>query len=153
MSVAELAKKFSADPSGKKGGAYGCFAPVEHVLHGRACRHALDAAQYVPDDPREITYDNAEAALFVAPTKRTATPFAKAETAVLSDLENANATAANLEKEQHPATTRSIAIDPAFGRWGLGTSGPAVFAPATPSSGVVGATTVAALGAGASTYK
>ena len=100
----------------------------------------------------QITYNNTTAALFVAPTKRTPTPFAKAEAAVLSDLENTNASAANIEKEG--ILYRSVvAVDPAFGRWGLGTSGPSVFAPAAPSSSIVGSQTVAALGVGVTRYK
>jgi hypothetical protein len=152
MTVAELAKKFSADPSGQKGGAYGCFAPSSTSFSGVRSDTLSTPLDTFPKTPQYITYDNAEAALFVAPTKRTPTPFASAESAVLSDLESANASSANTEKEQILYYS-AIAIDPAFGRWGLGTSGPMVFAPAIPSSSVVGSQTVTALSAGASTYK
>jgi hypothetical protein len=152
MSVADLAKKFSADPTGKTGGAYGCFAPSSSSYAGVRADTLSTPLNSFATTPQEITYDNQEAALFVAPTTRTVTPFAKAEPSVLSDLESANATAASLEREQILRYS-SIAVDPAFGRYELGSSGPAVFAPATPSSGAVGATTITALGAGASTYK
>jgi hypothetical protein len=152
MSVAALAKKFSADPSGAKGGAYGCFGPSSSSYSGVRSATASTSLNTFPTTPEQTTYNNAEAALFVAPTKRTPTPFAQAESAVLSDLENANATAANSEKESILYYS-AVAIDPSIGRWGLDTTGRAVFAPATPSSGVVGAATITALGAGASTYK
>ena len=152
MSVAALAKKFSADPSGAKGGAYGCFGPSSSSYSGVRSATASTPLGTFPTTPETTTYDNVQAALFVAPTKRTPTPFAQAENAVLSDLENANATAANTEKEVI-LRYANVAVDPSLGRWGVATSGLQVFAPATPSSGVVGSSTITALGVGASTYK
>jgi hypothetical protein len=152
MSVANLAKKFSADPSGRKGGAYGCFGPSSSSYSGVRSDTLSTALNTFPTTPQQISYNNTTADLFVAPTSRAATPFAQAESAVLSDLENANASAANTEKS-NILYYSTVAIDPSFGRWGLGTSGPNVFAPALPSSSAVGSTTITALGAGASTYK
>ena len=152
MSVAELAKKFSEDSSGPSGGTYGCFGPGSASFTGVRADTIATALNTFPKTPEYINYNNAEAALFVAPTKRTATSFAKAESAVLTDIQSANASAANTEKESILYYS-AISIDPAFGRWGLGTSGPQVFAPAVPSSKVVGSQTVAALAVGASTYK
>ncbi len=153
LSVAALAKKFSADPSGKTGGAYGCFGPTTASYSGVRTATLSTPLNTFPKTPEQITYNNAPAVLFVAPTKRTPTPFAQAEAAVLSVLENANATAANTEKERILYYYSAVAVDPAFGRWGLGSSGPSVFAPAAPPSALVGSATVAALGVGASTYK
>lgn len=153
MSVAALAKKFSEDPSGKKGGAYGCFAPSSTSYAGVRAATLTTKIDTFTTTPEEITYNNAEAALFVAATKRSATPFAQAETAVLSDLENANATAANLQKEKILEKYTNVAIDPSFGSWGSAANGPEVFAPATPSKGIVGSTTITNLSAAASTYK
>jgi hypothetical protein len=152
MSVADLAKKFSQDSSGRTGGAYGCFGPGSESFTGVRTDTMSTALNTFPKTPQYIDYDNAEAALFVAPTKRTPTPFAKAEAAVLTDIQAANASLADTEKEGILYYS-AIAIDPAFGRWGLGTSGPQVFAPALPSSKVVGTQTIAALSVGASTYK
>jgi hypothetical protein len=152
MSVPELAKKFSQDSSGQTGGAYGCFAPGSESFASVREATISTALNTFPKTPEEINYNNAEAGLFVAPTKRTPTSFAKAETAVLSDIQSANASAANTEKESILYYS-AISIDPAFGRWGLGTSGPQVFAPALPSTKVVGTETVAALSLGESTYK
>jgi hypothetical protein len=148
-SIAQLAEKFSVDPSASTGGAYGCFGPSSTSYSGVQSATAATPINRFSTTPEQITYEGQTAALFVA---RTTTTFAKAESAVLSDLENANATAANTEKESILYYS-AISIDPAFGRWGLGTSGPQVFAPALPSSKVVGAQTVAALAVGASTYK
>jgi len=154
MSVAALAKKFSADPSGKTGGAYGCFGPSSASFSGVRTATSSTPLNTFPKTPEQITYNNATAALFVAPTKRTPTPFAQAEASVLSDLENLNASAANTEKERILYLYSVVAVDPTFGRWGLSsTAGPSVFAPAAPSSTLVGPATVAALSAGASTYK
>jgi len=152
MSVAALARKFSADASAKKGGTYGCFAPSNSSYSGVRSDTASTALNTFPTTPLSITYNNLPADLFVAPTSRTTTPFATAESAVLSDLENANASAANTEK-QNILFYAAIAVDPAIGRWGIGTSGPTVFAPALPSSSAVDPTTITALSVGASTYK
>jgi hypothetical protein len=152
LSVAALAKKYSADPSGKKGGAYGCFGPSSSSYSGVRTATASTPLNTFPATPEQITYNNQTAALFVAPTSRTTTPFAQVEATILSTLENANASKANTEKA-NILYYSAIAVDPSIGRWGLGTSGPSVFAPALPSSGVVGSTTIAALSVGAAKYK
>ncbi len=153
LSVAALAKKFSIDPSGKTGGVYGCFGPSSASYSGVRTATLSTPLNTFSKTPEQITYNNATDDLFVAPTKRTPTTFAQAEASVLSDLENANASAANTEKERILYYYSVVAIDPAFGRWGLSSSGPSVFAPAAPSSTIVGSATVTALGVGASTYK
>jgi len=139
--VAELAKQFSADPSGQKGGAYGCYAPSTSSYSGVRADTSSTPLNTFPTTPQYVDYNNATYALFVAPTKRTVTPFA-------------NATRANTEKElilYHAA----IAVDPAYGRWGLTSTGPTLFAPAVPAKANVGnARTVSALSsASSSTYK
>lgn len=152
MSVADLAKKFSADQTASKGGVYGCFPPGNASFAAVRSDTISTALNSFPKTPQYINDNGTEAALFVAPTKRTPTPFATAESTVVSDVQSANAANANTEKATILYYSH-IAIDPSFGRWGESTSGPSVFAPATPSSSVVGSTTVTALGAGASTYK
>lgn len=152
MSVAALAKNFSADPSGQKGGTFGCFAPSNSSYSNVRSDTIATPLNSFPTTPSQISYNNATADLFVAPTSRTTTPFAQAESAVLSDLENSNASAANTER-QSILFYSVIAIDPAFGRWGLGTNGPTAFGPALPTRGAVGSATITALGVGASTYK
>ncbi len=144
MSVAALAKKYSIDPSAAKGGAYGCFAPSSSSYSGvRGATETTALGKF--SAPEEITYDNQEAALYVAPTSRTPTPFAQAEPSVLSDVESQNATEANNEKETILEYS-AIAVDPSFGRWGDGSTGLGVFAPALPSSSDVGTSTIANLG-------
>lgn len=152
MSVAELAKKFSADPSASKGGAYGCYAPGNSAFTAVRSDTNSTALNTFPKTPQYINNNGTEEALFVAPTKRTPSTFTKAEATVVSDVQAANASSANNEKSSILFYS-AIAIDPSFGRWGIGSSGPTVFAPATPSSKVVGSTTVSALSVGASTYK
>jgi len=152
MSVAELAKKFSSDPTASKGGAYGCYAPGTSSFSAVRSDTISTALNTFPKTPQYINDNGSEAALFVAPTKRTPTTFATAESTVLSDVESANASNANTEKAQILYYS-AIAIDPSFGRWGISSSGPTVFAPATPSSTVVGPTTVSALSGRAASYK
>ncbi len=149
MSVAALAEKFSADPTAQQGGAYGCFGPSSSSYDGVRSATASNPLNKFSTTPEQITYEGAPAALFVA---RTTTTFAKAESAVYSDLQNVNASAANTEKERILYYS-AVAVDPAFGRWGLGSNGPGVFAPALPTSGQVGSTTISALGSGPSTHK
>jgi hypothetical protein len=149
MSVAALANKF--DPTGPKGGVYGCYPPGNANFTAVRSDTASTALNTFPKTPLYINNSGTEEALFVAPTKRTPTAFATAESTVASDIQSLNATKANTEKESILYYS-AIAVDPAFGRWGLGSSGPSVFAPATPPSKVVGSTTVSALSA-KSSYK
>jgi hypothetical protein len=153
MSVSNLAKKFSVDPTGKKGGVYGCFGPSSSAFTGVRSATISTKLNTFSTTPEQITYNNATMGLFVAPTSRTTTPFAKAESTVLSDIQSANASSANVEKEGILYAS-TVAVDPSFGRWGASsTSGPAVFVPALPSSTSVGSEAIAALDVGASIYK
>lgn len=148
-SVAQLAAQFSIDPSKTKGGAYGCFGPTNSQYSGVRNDVATTALDAFPKTPQIITYNGGTYALYVAPTKRTPTPFASAQNAVLSDLQTSNATSANTVKENilYRAAI-AIAVDPAFGRWGMNTTGPTVFAPATPATTDVGSlSTLTASGA------
>jgi hypothetical protein len=129
--VAELAKEFSADPSGKTGGAYGCYAPSTTSYASVRADVATTALDTFPKTPQYITYNSAEYALYVAATKRTVTPYAGAESAVVADMQDANASSANAAEETilyHSA----IAVDPAFGQWVFGSTGPTVYAEALP---------------------
>ena len=131
-SVAELAKEFSQDPSKSKGGAYGCYSPSSADFASVSSDVGTTALNTFPVKPLYIDYNGTEFALYVAPTKRTVTPFAQAEAAVLTALREANATAADAVEEKI-LYAADIAVDPAFGQWGLSTtSGPSVFALSTP---------------------
>lgn len=154
LSVAALAKRYSADPSGQKGGAYGCFAPTSTSYSGVRADTLTTALHKFPKTPQYISYNGSTYALFVAPTKRTVTPFVAAERSILSDLETSNASSANTVKAKI-LTFSAISVDPAFGRWGLNTTGPAAFAPGLPATADVGTTSMikALTSASASTYK
>jgi hypothetical protein len=130
--VAELALKFSADPSAASGGAYGCYSPTSTSYASVRADVGATALNTFPTTPQAITYNNTSYDLYVAPTKRTVTPYATAKNVVVSDMQDANASTANSEEETilyHSA----VAVDPAFGQWGLDTSGPTVFAPSLPA--------------------
>ena len=149
--VAELAKQFSEDPTGQKGGVFGCFPPSSTSYSSVRADTASTPLNTFPTTPQYINYNGSTAALFVAPTKRTVTPLAQAQNAVLSDLETANANIANNAKESILLHT-AIAVDPAYGRWGLTSTGPTLFAPAEPAKTDVG-TAAALSSASSSTYK
>ncbi|NNN01560.1 MAG: hypothetical protein HKL86_07005 [Acidimicrobiaceae bacterium] len=135
--VSQLAAQYSIDPSKTKGGAYGCYPPTSSQYSGVRNDVGTDALNVFPKTPQLISYNGGTYALYVAVTKRTPTPFATAQSAVLNDLQSANANAANTIKQRILALA-AVAVDPAFGRWGLNTTGPMVFVPAIPSASDVG---------------
>jgi hypothetical protein len=135
--VAQLAAQFSVDPSKAKGGAYGCYAPTSSSYSGVRTDVLSTPLNSFGKTPQYISYNGGTYALFVAPTKRSTTPFATAESAVLRDLQTLNDNAANTVK-QDILYQAAIAVDPAFGRWGLNSTGPTVFVPATPATVDVG---------------
>jgi hypothetical protein len=149
--VAELAKQFSSDPSGAKGGAYGCYAPSNSSYASVRTDVTGTGLNTFPKNYQVINYNGGQYALFVAPTKVTVTPFANAASAVLSDIQTLNATNAKTQQENilyHSA----VSINPAFGQWGPGTSGPSVFAAALPNAADVNAAKILRT-ATAATYK
>ena len=134
-SVATLAAKFSLESNAKSGGADGCFSPSSTYYESIRSDVGTTALNTFPRDPQYVTIQGAEYALFVAPTKRTVTPFTSAEATVLNDIRSYNAAQSNAEEENILYAT-AVAVNPAFGRWGLSSSssGPSVFAPLLPSS-------------------
>jgi hypothetical protein len=150
-SVAALAKKYSTDPSGANGGTYGCFSPANRSYSSVRADTIATALKKFPTTPVPIS---ATSVLFVAPMTRSVTPFAKAESLVLADVRGANAANASAQSQQilyHAA----IAVDPAFGRWALTSTGRSVFTLATPAKVDVGAlaATNALSTTSAATYK
>lgn len=151
LSVAQLAKKYSKDPSSSKGGAYGCYPPSNASYAGVRADVGTEGLNQFSTTPQYIDYNNAEYGLFVAVTKRTVTSYAKAAQAVLSDLQGLNAEAASTEKNQL-LEEAAIYVDPAFGQWGTSTTGLGILANASPAkSGVTGASSLA--GAATTSYK
>lgn len=138
MSVAALAKKFSVDRSGKKGGAYGCYPPSSSSYASVRTDVGATALNKFPTTPLGVSQNGVTYALFVAATKRSTTPFAIASSAVLADIRTLNATSANTAK-QTILYRAAVSIDPAYGRWGLSSSGPGVFAPSVPLANDVAA--------------
>jgi len=132
-SVAQLAKEFSVDPTGKKGGAYGCYGPTSSSYANIRTDLGTSSLGHFTTSPLQISYGSGVYDLFIAATKRVATPFSQAASLVVSDIQKLNATAANQVKA-NILYTAAVDIDPAYGRWGLSTSGPVVFAPALPAT-------------------
>lgn len=149
-SVAALAKKYSEDPSASKGGALGCYPPSSKYYAGVRSDVGSLTLNTFSTTPSSIDYSGAEADLFVAVTKRTTTPFAKAESAVLADLQSLNAATAG-ELKDNLLYHAAVHVDPAFGLWGVSSAGPSVFAPATPPKGDV--TSTKTLTSASVTYK
>jgi hypothetical protein len=139
MSVADLAAKYSEDTSTPKDGAYGCYAPSSsYYVSVRADTEGVQLNTF-STKPSEIDFEGSEAALFVAVTKRTITPFSQAESAVLSDLRTLNASSASTVKNDLLARA-AVHVDPAFGQWGVSSSGPGVLDSGTPAKGTVKST-------------
>ena len=151
MSVAALAKQYSRDASGANGGAYGCVPPSNSSYASIRSDIVSLPLNTFPTTPQYISYNGGTYALYVAVTKRSTTPYALAEPTVLADLQNLNAQSANSAKNSL-LFAAAIHVDPAYGRWGLNTTGPTVFAPAVPTKGdVTGVTPLSATGS--PTYK
>jgi hypothetical protein len=131
-SVATLAREYSQDPTASKGGAAGCFAPSSTSYESVRSDVASLALNTFATTPNYIDDQGTTYALYVAVTKRTTTPFSVAEPTVLTDLQNLNASSANQEKNRL-LYNAAVHVDPAFGQWGLNTTGPEVFAPSIPT--------------------
>jgi hypothetical protein len=131
-SVADLAKQFSIDSSKTKGGAAGCFPPSNASYSSVRSDVLSTALNTFESTPQYINDNGTEEALFVAPTKRTVTPFAQAESAVLADVQSQNASTANTEEESI-LDRAAIDVDPAFGQWALESTGPTVIVPSLPA--------------------
>lgn len=134
VALSALAKKYSIDPSAKKGGAYGCYAAgstnyatVSAYTKGIAMGH-FNLKDSV------ISYGTSQEDLFVGPTAYHRLTLSQAKTKVEADITASNASAANQVKSS-VLYAAAVSIDPAFGRWGLASSGPQVFAVALPSDG------------------
>ncbi len=131
LSVAALAKKYSEDPSASKGGALGCYAPSSKYYASVRSDVGTSALNTFSTTPSPVELSTGEADLFVAVTRRTPNSFAKAEPAVLADLQSLNAATAG-ELKDNLLYNAAIHVDPAFGVWGVSSAGPGVFAPTTP---------------------
>lgn len=129
--VAQLAKAYSIDASKSKGGAYGCFAPGSTSFSTVRTDTATTPLHHFQSAPSYITYNGGTDALFIAPTSRTVTPFATAGSLVLTDVQTHNASSASTVREKI-LYYADITVDLSLGRWGLASSGPALFAPAVP---------------------
>lgn len=137
-SVAQLAKLYSSDPSGKNGGAYGCYPPTNSSFASVRADAGTTPLNTFPKQYQVINYNGGQYALYVAVTKRTSTPFSAAASAVLSDIQALNAT--NARNQQQQILYRSaVSINPAFGQWGLASNGPSVFATSKPATSDVSA--------------
>jgi hypothetical protein len=150
-SVAALAKKFSVDSTtSKNGGAAGCFPPSNSSYLSVRSDVGTTPLNQFETTPQYVSDNGTTVALYVAPTKRTTTPYAQAASAVLSDLQNANASTANTEEEAILYES-AISLDPAFGQWVLNSTGPTTQASNLPSTTDV--TRVKSLTTSATTYQ
>ncbi len=134
MSVAALAKKYSVDASAARGGSYGCYAANSAAFANVRNDIGTTAVGHFPTTPLSYTPPSSATTygLFVAATSKSPATFASAQGAVISDIQTQNATTGNLIKS-NILFTAAVVVDPAFGRWGVSSSGPSVFAPALPT--------------------
>jgi hypothetical protein len=131
--VAELAKKYSSDPSGKTGGAYGCYPPSNASFASVRSDVGSTPLNTFPTGYQVINNNGSEYALFVAPTKSTPTTFANAANAVLADIQSLNASNAKTQEESI-LFRAAVDVNPAFGQWEYASTGPSVFATSLPKS-------------------
>jgi hypothetical protein len=153
LSVTQLVRKYSLDaPSKAKGGALACYSPGQSAYPTVRSDVGTSALNTFPVTPQSFVASNGSTyALYVAVTKRTVTPFTQATGRVYADVQGLNASSAGVVKE-NILYRAAIAVDPAFGRWGLASSGPSVFVPSTPPGpDVTGASVLA--GSSGATYK
>lgn len=137
LGVTALVKQFSQDSvSAAKGGAVGCFSPTSTSYTNVRADVASLPLNTFATTPNYISNNGQTYALYVAVTKRTPTPFSAAAATVLADLQSLNASSANNIKNTL-LDQAAVHVDPAFGRWGLNTTGPTVFASAKPATGDV----------------
>jgi hypothetical protein len=99
MSVAELAKKFSADPSADQGRRLRLLRDRRAAPTPACVGDRDDRAQHVPDDARGDHLQQRRSGAVRRADEAHADALRPGRGVGLSDLENANATAANSEKE------------------------------------------------------
>lgn len=133
LSMAALAKRYSLDPSASKGGAYGCYPPTSTSFASVRGFVGTTPVGHFPTTPQPYTPSGSSTTygLYVGATSKTVSSFAAAEAVVISDIQKANATTANAVKSSI-LYRAAVAVDPVYGRWGLTSSGPSVFAPGLP---------------------
>jgi hypothetical protein len=118
LSVAALARQFSADPSAAKGGAAGCFAPGSSSFSA-VRRFVLNeplnqfSPRYQPQQTQNGVY-----VLYVAPTKRTPNSLTAVLSQVVSDIQRSNSSSAAFA-ERRFLQEAHVAIDPALGVWSM----------------------------------
>ncbi len=141
-SVATLAQRFSLDPSGKRGGAYGCYGPTSPYFASVRADVAGHAVGHFPTTPTTTTQNGTTYALYVAATSERPASYAASASAVLTDVRDLNAVGADRVRSQ-VVDRAAIAVDPALGQWILGSTGLTVSVPTLPaSSAVTGASTL-----------
>ncbi len=140
VSVAALARKYSKDPSAKKGGAYGCYGPTNPsyaVVSGDVKGVALNHWT------KPISYQNGAYGLFVAPTKRTTASFASVESSIVKTLQSSNGTSAQ-KVEQTLLYYARVVTDSALGTWVAASTGSGVAHPTLPPATDVSAASLLA---------
>lgn len=132
LSVAALAKKYSVDASATKGGAYGCYGPTTSSYSLIRSDIGTATTGHFPTSPVQSDYNGTTYDLYVAVTSRSTTPFTQAQSAVVAAIQSANASNASVVTAGL-LYQAAVVIDPTYGRWGLSSSGPSVFAPSVPA--------------------
>jgi hypothetical protein len=116
MSVSNLAKKYSADPTAKSGGVYGCYPPTSEYYAAARLAVLGTPLNTFPDSGPVTTIEGGEYVQFYSPTKRTPNSYEVAAQQVFMDVQQYNAELASLGQTrilQHA----QVYVDPAFGTW------------------------------------
>ncbi len=143
-SVATLAKHFSLDPSGARGGTYGCYGPSSPYYASVRADVAGHPVGHFPTTPSSTTQNGTTYALYVAATSESPATFAASAARVLSDVRSLNTLGAD-QVRSRVVDQATVAVDPALGQWVLGSNGLTVSAPSVPAaSAVTGASVLGA---------
>ncbi|MGC8498206.1 MAG: hypothetical protein ACP5OV_01740 [Acidimicrobiales bacterium] len=135
-SVATLAQRFSLDPSGARGGSYGCYGPSSPYYASVRADVAGHAVGHFPTTPSSTTQNGTTYALYVAATSERPATFAASAARVLSDVRSLNAVGAD-QVRSRVVDQATVAVDPALGQWVLGSNGLTVSAPSVPAASAV----------------
>jgi hypothetical protein len=115
-SVAELASKYSVDPSAKHGGAYGCIKPGDQIYTPVRQDTIGRPLNQFPKVPIVQNTQVGTLYLYVAPTSRTPNSFAQAYPQVVIDVETHDGTISSTATG-NLYTHASVSVDPAFAKW------------------------------------
>jgi len=130
QTTAQVARRFSIDPSGKKGGAYGCYSPSNSV-YPQVSSDVKGLKKNQWSTP--FAYNNSADVLYVVPTSMTTAPLRDVAASIVAAIQSQNAKSASAV-EASLLYYAQVSIDDSLGLWTLTSAGPTVGALTTPAT-------------------